>query len=166
MIVDGILPITGNRDERKEQFFRYGSAILNLLKSPKKYGYNVEDIKNYIKVGRWITCLWYFLKCNEILGNLLSSEIVDQVEENRAVKEISFAERLYQTMVGACQSFSQIEGFLKKESSPEKSRRPRKISFGILNYGMMDVAVRPRLTRSQSKPILLTEEPSEFKIVA
>jgi len=57
-------------------------------------------------------------------------------------------------MVETCQSFGQLEKFLKKDEIFEKpSPKERKISFGVLNYSALDVVVRPPLLRSQSKPI-------------
>ena len=50
--VDGIKPITGGRDERKNEYLKYGSAILNLIQKRTQYGYSTEDIMNYIKGRR------------------------------------------------------------------------------------------------------------------
>ena len=63
---------------------------------------------------------------------------VDAVEGNTIAKQVSFAKRLYNTMIGTCQTFGQIERFLKKDEVFETpSPKPKKISFGVLNYAVL-----------------------------
>ena len=70
--VSNILPIDGSKNQQKAKLMTYGSAILQLLESPQRFGFGSEDISNFIAL--------------------------DHKMKTSAVKEVSFAKRLYLNM--------------------------------------------------------------------
>ena len=70
--VSNILPIDGNKNQQKAKLMSYGSAILQLLESPQRFGFGSEDISNFIAL--------------------------DQRMKTSTAKEVSFAKRLYLNM--------------------------------------------------------------------
>ena len=70
--VSNIEPQEGDAEKLKEKLMEYGSAILQLLESPKRFGFGTVDISSFMAA--------------------------DKILKTSAVKDVSFAKRLYQSM--------------------------------------------------------------------